>query len=50
VPVLVRLLAVPWVQWQAAGKVLRIIEFELDFLRLFVSEFELFGFGRSSNS
>jgi hypothetical protein len=42
VPVLVRLLAVPWVQWQAAGKVLRIIEFELDFLRLFGSEFELF--------
>jgi hypothetical protein len=39
VPVLVRLLAV---QWQAAGKVLRIVEFKLDFLGLFSSEFELF--------
>jgi hypothetical protein len=42
VPVLVRLLAVPWVQWQAAGKVLQIIKFKLDFLRPFGSEFELF--------
>jgi hypothetical protein len=42
VPVLVRLLTVPWVQWQAVGKVLRIVEFELNFLELFGSEFELF--------
>jgi hypothetical protein len=42
VPVLVRLLTVRWVQWQAVGKVLQIVEFELDFLEPFSSEFELF--------
>jgi hypothetical protein len=42
VPILVRFLTVPWVQWQALRRVLRIVDFELDFLGLFGSEFELF--------
>jgi hypothetical protein len=42
VPVLVRLLTVPWVHWQAAERVLRMVDFELDFLELFGFGFELF--------
>jgi hypothetical protein len=41
-PILVRLLTVPRVQRQAIERVLRIVDFELDFLGLFGSEFELF--------
>jgi hypothetical protein len=39
VPVLVRLLTV---LWQAVGRVLRIVDFKLDFLVLFSFGFELF--------
>jgi hypothetical protein len=42
VTVLVRLLTVPWVQWQAAERVLQTVDFELDFLELFGFGFELF--------